>query len=1161
MDDLEQLRPRLAARDAEAWRALIHALSDRLFRYVRPMVRDDDAARDVVQQAFIRLHGAKLRAAGSLRTACFFIATNLVRETYRKAATRSRHEQEAAMAEAIQDDPARHAMANEAWRSAMQLPHELREVVLLRYGEGFTAAEAAAVLGIPEGTVKTRQRKALESLRGSALAAPALLHEGAQATPVPAGLANSMEGMVMANLGTKTTAGAGLITALLLGGSAALLLLGAGAYLLFQSGDEEREAKPQSAHVAGEDTVPADGSADVSSAVDEEEGGGADAQPVESEASEEPAPPSRPEARAPKEITIRGSVVDQAGNGIAGAEVSYVAEQKRVPAGQESAFVALGRGTSWLPFEADRWKGAASQRRIADVKGTWGTPTYRSINVYHPEPAVTDDEGRYEIAAPMPQDRPAFRLFMRATALGYQSVGESVSASTNTDGETTLHTQDFTMQGLSRFVVFRTVPETEEISARAVTNDRGTTGHSSAEVFPGPGGTHQIGIPRGTLSKIEISAAGFARLEMEIKDDGQRVIDLGVIKLPVGRRISGVVRSPDGILLADAQLRLLSDPACHAATSEDGSFTIEGASEGTALLAARHEAFAEAHVEVPAGKADLDGLTLTMKTGVQVTVDVRLPPNSDEAAWVALIRDVPGTEVREWNIEHGYELDESGRAVFERVAPGTYQARAAIGRRHVHQRVEVRGTHTHVSLAFGTGGRVYGAVIDRDGSPLANEGIRLLRLPDQMDVDQADTGLDGSYAIEDVADGEYVVLVKSRDMTFTESFLASRRVVIADGNAVEMKIDYSQRPLGNVLRGRVTLGGQPRFEGVILLGAGLTGGTMIGRCEPDGSFEINAIPPGEYYVLIAAAKSRMGPRLPIRFDGWDGEQVIERDFQGVTLELRLQGEDVDHSLVRYALFPHDDEPFGPDAMGLMLGSHDWGDETVKRIEHLPAQRYWLTVSAPGFADAVVSVDTIRQREVTVELKRNAGTAVFNAGNSPAAVLERAGEDMIRRAAFLLIYRDGAVVSRQGFQIQPGELMRVTTLAPGSYRGLLLGTGVEEAEVAFDVREGESTQVALPLRPAARATINVSNAEIAPGQLAQAAVRLYDATTNEPVRPFAHVSAFQGGVQAPAEGIDIGPLKAGSYRAEIQLPGYQPATVRFQVQPGQEVRLEVTLAAE
>lgn len=46
-----------------------------------------------------------------------------------------------------------------------RLPSDLRAVVVLRYFSGYTLSETAGILGIPAGTVSTRQRKALTLLR------------------------------------------------------------------------------------------------------------------------------------------------------------------------------------------------------------------------------------------------------------------------------------------------------------------------------------------------------------------------------------------------------------------------------------------------------------------------------------------------------------------------------------------------------------------------------------------------------------------------------------------------------------------------------------------------------------------------------------------------------------------------------------------------------------------------------------------------------------------------------------------------------------------------------------------------------------------------------------------------------------------------------------
>lgn len=47
----------------------------------------------------------------------------------------------------------------------LRLPQELKEVIILRYFSDFTLAETAQSLEIPQGTVVTRQRRALKLLK------------------------------------------------------------------------------------------------------------------------------------------------------------------------------------------------------------------------------------------------------------------------------------------------------------------------------------------------------------------------------------------------------------------------------------------------------------------------------------------------------------------------------------------------------------------------------------------------------------------------------------------------------------------------------------------------------------------------------------------------------------------------------------------------------------------------------------------------------------------------------------------------------------------------------------------------------------------------------------------------------------------------------------
>jgi RNA polymerase sigma-70 factor (ECF subfamily) len=61
---------------------------------------------------------------------------------------------------------ARRELAGRARAAVLRLPPRDREVLVLRYLEHLTTAEAAAVLGVTETAVKLRHMRALERLRG-----------------------------------------------------------------------------------------------------------------------------------------------------------------------------------------------------------------------------------------------------------------------------------------------------------------------------------------------------------------------------------------------------------------------------------------------------------------------------------------------------------------------------------------------------------------------------------------------------------------------------------------------------------------------------------------------------------------------------------------------------------------------------------------------------------------------------------------------------------------------------------------------------------------------------------------------------------------------------------------------------------------------------------
>jgi RNA polymerase sigma-70 factor (ECF subfamily) len=140
--------------------------------FARRLVGDDAAAEDLVQETFVALpqaiHG--YRAGAALRTFLIGIAVNHarhhVRAAARRRATMSRFASEPRPACGDPErDAARLQLAAALTRALDELPVEQRAAFVLCEVEERTSAEAAIIMRVPEGTVRTRIFHARRKLR------------------------------------------------------------------------------------------------------------------------------------------------------------------------------------------------------------------------------------------------------------------------------------------------------------------------------------------------------------------------------------------------------------------------------------------------------------------------------------------------------------------------------------------------------------------------------------------------------------------------------------------------------------------------------------------------------------------------------------------------------------------------------------------------------------------------------------------------------------------------------------------------------------------------------------------------------------------------------------------------------------------------------------
>lgn len=139
-----------------------------LRRFVMRASGDRDTAEDILQETVIKVWQKAPQLTGSLRSYLFATARNILIDRHRRAAVRP---QTTSLTDATQLPSSDAAPIEELLdrvvveEALLRLSDEHRQVVLQLHYCGATVAQAAAHLGIPEGTVKSRAYYAVRALR------------------------------------------------------------------------------------------------------------------------------------------------------------------------------------------------------------------------------------------------------------------------------------------------------------------------------------------------------------------------------------------------------------------------------------------------------------------------------------------------------------------------------------------------------------------------------------------------------------------------------------------------------------------------------------------------------------------------------------------------------------------------------------------------------------------------------------------------------------------------------------------------------------------------------------------------------------------------------------------------------------------------------------
>ena len=167
------LMARVARADKAALRALFLCHQTRVFRFIQRIVRNEAVAEELVNEVFLDVwqHAASYEGRSSVTTWLLKLAHNRAISALRKRREEAWDEEKAGEIPDGADDS--EVIAQKADKGRLlrrcidRLSPEHREIVDLVYYHERSVAEASTILGIPEGTVKTKlfvARKRLSEL-------------------------------------------------------------------------------------------------------------------------------------------------------------------------------------------------------------------------------------------------------------------------------------------------------------------------------------------------------------------------------------------------------------------------------------------------------------------------------------------------------------------------------------------------------------------------------------------------------------------------------------------------------------------------------------------------------------------------------------------------------------------------------------------------------------------------------------------------------------------------------------------------------------------------------------------------------------------------------------------------------------------------------------
>ncbi|MBN1774623.1 MAG: carboxypeptidase regulatory-like domain-containing protein [Deltaproteobacteria bacterium] len=385
-----------------------------------------------------------------------------------------------------------------------------------------------------------------------------------------------------------------------------------------------------------------------------------------------------------------------------------------------------------------------------------------------------------------------------------------------------------------------------------------------------PGTSREVTLPpAGRIDDLQVELGEGARVAGIVVTDGDgRPVADATVSISVGGRSAGPGRGMGALFRGPgAAAEPEPDGELSARTDGSGRFELLHVAAGRRTVVATHAAHPQVQrtVEVPSA-GDLTGVELRMPAGGAIAGTVTDQRRGAAVAEAIVVARASG-EGRGGGAFGNTQVGAGGSYRLEGLAAGRYEVTVVVppsdagGRLRgpefsVPKEAVVRsGETTTVDFQLG-GGTTVSGVVSQAGAPVPGASITFS--PEQGAFGGRRSTVaddDGSYVLEDVAPGSYVVRVER----------TSLRAVVPDVPEHELNLEIPAGAIAGFVRDAATGVGiaDARVRARTALAGGAAAsppGAGAGSAEtgPDGSFEVTGLAAGSYELQVSHAEYSPG---------------------------------------------------------------------------------------------------------------------------------------------------------------------------------------------------------------------------------------------------------------------------------------------------------------